>query len=171
MTHITASWPDLLRRPITATAERDRIEAEVGRLSRPAPREWTLARIAALLSGYYASDIPASIVRIEAEDWAEALSEYPEWAITAACRWWKGEGNTNRRKKPLEGDIAARCRHEMGVVFVARTAVQMFDEGRKPFVPVEAEPRPVMTADQRQAIANEVLAKAGFAPRKMGGAQ
>lgn len=93
-------------------------------VSLPADRTWTMMRVAALLTPYYAADVPQSIIAIDAEDWAEALHGYPEWAITKACRWWKGSSNDNRRRKPLEGDIAERCRLEMGIVRVAENALK-----------------------------------------------
>ena len=59
----------------------------------PADRTWMLARVAALLSPYYEKDVPQGVRKMEAEDWAEALQDFPQWAITNAVRWWKGEHN------------------------------------------------------------------------------
>jgi len=89
------------------------IEATVAALSEPANPAWIMARIAALLNPYYDKDTPAAVRRMEAEDWLEALAVYPQWAIERAVRWWKSEANADRRKRPLEGDIAARCKVEM----------------------------------------------------------
>jgi len=159
---ITASWPGLLLSPIETEAQRDAIVAGMNAVQAPAPRHWTLARVAALLSGYYAADVPTGIIEIEAEDWAEALDKYPAWAITKAVRWWKGESNPNRRKRPLEGDIAARARLEMGPVFVAAAAVSRFERGGK-FHVISQTPAPKLSPD----AANEILATAGFKPRRM----
>jgi hypothetical protein len=88
-----------------------------------------MARIAALLTPYYTGDVPHGVRILEAEDWAEALARYPEWAIIKACRWWKSENNPDRRKKPLEGDIAVRARFECGVLKVAESAMRRFERG------------------------------------------
>lgn len=165
---MTASWPDLLRRPVADADEREEITQMLAALKRPASREWTLARIAALLSGYYAADVSPAVVRIEAEDWAYALRDFPAWAIQNAVRWWKGESNPNRRRKPLEGDIAEAARKEMAALVVADLAVKRFDRGGNvlPFKPVEREE---LTAEERQERANEIMAAAGFAVKKFGG--
>lgn len=165
---ITTSWPDLLRRPVADRAERDELVAYVEHLKRPAPRDWTLARIAALLSGYYAADVPQEIVRIEAEDWAHALREFPAWAIVNAVRWWKGEDNPRRRNKPHEGDIAERARKEMAAIVVAEVAVKRFDRGGN-ILPFKPEPREELTPEERQRRADEIMAAAGFAVKRFGG--
>tara|TARA_R100000458_G_C8278543_1_gene255005 strand:+ start:7187 stop:7651 length:465 start_codon:yes stop_codon:yes gene_type:complete len=95
---------------------KDEIEATVKALMAPADVRWIMARVAALLSPYFDKDTPQMVREIEADDWAEALEKYPEWAITKAVRWWKSEANPNRRKRPLEGDIADRIKHEMRAV-------------------------------------------------------
>jgi hypothetical protein len=165
------SWPDLLWRPIQSQDERNLIEANATALSAPASRSWVLARVAALLTGYYVADIPAEIMRFEAEDWEVGLREFPEWAITKAVRWWKGESNVDRRKKPQVGDIAIRARHEMGAVCVARLAVKRFDEGRPLFTRKQDEPLEPGDAELRSRNANEILAKAGFTLKRFGGSE
>ena len=59
------SWPGLLSRQIDL-AERDSLTAQVAALTQPAPTNWVLARVAALLTAYYAADVPSQIVSIEA---------------------------------------------------------------------------------------------------------
>jgi hypothetical protein len=165
------SWPDLLWQPIGSRTERDLIEANASALSQPASGQWLMARVAALLMDYYAADVPASIVSMAAEDWADELAEFPQWAVTDAVRWWKGESNPDRRKKPMPGDIAARARLAMGPVIVARLAVTRFDNGKKPWQPTEAPPRKPQDAAERQRIAAEVLAAASFTPKRMDAAE
>lgn len=89
-------------------------------MTAPADLSWTMGRIAALLSGYYDKATPLGIREIEAEDWAEALRDYPQWAIERACRWWKSVDNSKRGKRPVEGDIVARVRKEMDPVLAAK---------------------------------------------------
>jgi len=105
-------------------ASRGEAEAIVDALLVPADVSWMMARVAALLLPYYEKDTAASIRMIDAEDWAVALSSYPQWAVQSAVRWWKSEPNANRRKRPLEGDIVARIKIEMGPVNASRIALR-----------------------------------------------
>ena len=159
------SWPGLLSRQIDL-AERDSLTAQISALTQPAPTNWVLARVAALLTAYYAADVPSQIVSIEAEDWADALKDYPDWAITKAVRWWKGDANPDRRKRPLQGDIVARVKFEMGAIAVARMAIERFDQGRPVWKP--DEPRKPIDPVERQRIAAEIMRAAELTPKKMG---
>jgi hypothetical protein len=103
---------------------RRKAEAAVMALSEPAHPAKVMARVLALLNPYFDKDTPQAIREIEAEDWAVALGEYPYWAIEKAARWWKSEDNADRRKRPLEGDIARRCRMEMDAINAARVKLQ-----------------------------------------------
>lgn len=135
------------------------VEATVAALSEPANPTWCMARVAALLSPYYERDTPQAVREMEAEDWLEALAEYPQWAIERAVRWWKSAENEHRRKRPLEGDIAARCKAEMRGIkalpdLLSRKAQWRYIE--------EQPPRPKTSAADRKAMADAVLEKAGF---------
>lgn len=134
-------------------------------LQRPANPTWVMARIAALLSPYYEKDVPQAVRVMEAEDWAEALAEYPQWAIQNAVRWWKSEHNADRRKRPMEGDIAAVCRKEMDAV---RAAAFILSQPLAP-QPAQGLPRPdVPTAEQRREIAKRTMAEV-FQGKTFGG--
>lgn len=144
------------------------IEANVAALSAPADRLWILARVAALLMSYYVADMPAEIMRFDAEDWEDGLREFPEWAITKAVRWWKGEANLDRRRKPLVGDIAIRARHEMRAVYLARAAMKRFDDGKLPSPRKQCEDQTPVDLDERRRIAAEILTSVGYRPRTFG---
>lgn len=111
---------DLLLSRRDIEISRQDLREMVDSMTRPADVVWTLARVAALLNPYFDKATPQGIREIEAEDWAEAIREYPQWAIERACRWWKSADNPERRKRPLEGDIASRIHKEMEPVIVAR---------------------------------------------------
>jgi len=144
---MTISWPVLLKSPIQDEAELAEIRADYDRVTVPARHEWIMARVAALLGQYYASDVPQGAVRMMAEDWAAELADYPEWAITKAVRWWKSRENLNRKRRPLEGDISERARFEMGPVFVAESAMRRFS----PYRDVDPQPsRPPVSDAQKQ---------------------
>lgn len=154
LARLTHSLPSLN----AAHHDRAAIERMVDALSVPADGTWLMARIAALLSPYYERDVPQGVREMEAEDWAEALAEFPEWAVTKAVRWWKSAENPNRKRRPLEGDIAARCKIEMDAVSAARIRLRLT-------APVEPEPRevPAEDMDARRAAAEEIIA--GFTGR------
>ncbi len=145
-------------------AARDRASAVVPQLLSPADTTWTMARIAALLSPYYDKDVPQSVRIMEAEDWADALAEYPQWAIQNAVRWWKSEHNPYRSKRPLEGDIAARCRVEVDPVRAAKVYLSM----PMTKTAIQSERAEIPSADDRRAIADRVMAEVGFRPKKFG---
>ena len=120
---------------------------------------WISARVAALLSPYYEKDIPQAVRKMEAEDWEQALSGFPQWAIERAVRWWKSDANADRRKRPLEGDIVARCRVEMDGVASASKVLEMKQRGAEH----KPEPRERLTADR----AAEIMRDVGFGVKRM----
>jgi hypothetical protein len=135
---------------------RDEARAVIASISQPAEPVWMMARVAALLLPYYEKDTPQAVRMIEAEDWALELCEFPKWAIEKAVRWWKSKDNDNRRKRPLEGDISARARFEMGAVNAARIAVN-----GKLVTPKPDTPEPVSEADReyRKSVVEDVMSK------------
>jgi hypothetical protein len=124
-----------------------------------------MARVAALLNPYYDKKTPPMVRQMEAQDWLEALASYPQWAIERAVRWWKSADNPDRRKKPLEGDIAARCKVEMRGIGAVPKLLSMKAQGRY----IEPDrPREKLSAQDRQAISARVLAQANFTPKTFG---
>lgn len=142
----------LLRSPLATLAERNEVAAQVEVLSQPASPVWILARVAALLNPYYEKDTPQAIREIEAEDWLAALQGVPQWAITAAVRWWLGPENEKRRNRPFQGDIAARVTIETDALRAGAVRVQAFDAGLLLPKPEPARDR-VLTVEERRAIA------------------
>ena len=138
----------------------DMVEA----MSKPADVVWTLARVAALLNPYFDKETPQGIREIEAEDWAEAIRQYPQWAIERACRWWKSADNPDRRKRPLEGDIAARIRKEMEAVTVAKKRIASGDN-----LVLIANRQEIVDPVVSRERAAEIMAEAGFKPKTFGG--
>lgn len=118
-----------------------------------------MARTASLLSPYYEKDVPQGVRVMEAEDWADALAEFPQWAIQKAAQWWKSADNPDRRKRPLEGDIAARARFEMQAVRAAQIKLRS-NGSYKP------QPEPPKDRVSRER-ASEILAEAGYNLKRM----
>jgi len=156
-----ARLPSLPSSELPALAD---IEATSAALLQPVDPAWCMARIASLLSPYYDKATPDLARVMEAQDWMEALADYPQWAIDRAVRWWKSAENEARRKRPLEGDIAARCVVEMRGIRAASALARRKVEGRY----IEAQPDSA-TAPVSAAAAQEILARAGFGVRRMDG--
>jgi len=136
------------------------IEGTVAALSEACSPAWCMARVAALLSPYYDKDTPPVVRKMEAEDWLEELGKYPQWAIERAVRWWKSAENHDRRKKPLEGDIAARCKVEMRGIGSLPDLLRRKVEGRYVSVIGDETRKPI----DKEAAAR-IMAQAGFAPK------
>lgn len=121
----------------------------------PSEQTWLMARIAALLVPYYEKDTPQGVRNIEAEDWAVELGSHPKWAVEKAVRWWKSEANPDRRKRPLEGDIAARCKRETDAV---RAATRVLGSPVKP-IPQPEPASEVSDADRehRARVVAEIM--------------
>lgn len=130
-------------------------------LSEPAHPAKVMARVLALLNPYFDKDTPQAIREIEAEDWAAALGAYPYWAIEKAARWWKSDANADRRKRPLEGDIARRCKVEMDAVSAAKIklasgiAGRAYEEQR----PQRSEAEMAEMRERMARVGNETLAE------------
>lgn len=123
-----------------------------------------MARVASLLSPYFEKDIPQAVRKMEAQDWAAALAEYPQYVVDEAIRWWKSADNPDRRKRPFEGDIAARCRVGMGAINAAK--IYLAQPMAKP-----TPPREVITPKDREhraRFAAEVLEGTGYGFPKAG---
>lgn len=134
------------------------IEATVAALSQPANPSWILARVASLLLPYYEKDTPQAVREMEAEDWLESLADMPQWAIDRAVRWWKGSDNPDRRKRPLEGDIAGIAGRLSGNV---KAVAKITDRQRRSAIPKPfPEPiKPITDEDRahRAKVAAEIL--------------
>jgi hypothetical protein len=166
---MTAGWPNRLDAQIASRFDRDQIEASITALRQPCHKPWLAARVLALLSPYFTADIPEGVRRIEAEDWMAALSQHPRWAIEKACRWWKGDENPDRRRKPLEGDIAHRVRREMGILSFAAMKVREYDRGPTlRHTKIEEVPPTPEEMEQRKDFVRRLLAEPAYA--KMFGA-
>lgn len=155
-------WLALLQKsPAISNVEREAADMAVASLTVPANSTEALARVAALLNPYYDKETPQAIRKIEAQDWAEALRDFPMWAIVKACRWWKSDANGERRKRPLEGDIAARAKMEMTIVRAAQIRAK---SGWKPLVHQEVLGKPI-SAERAAEISREY----GFSVKTFGG--
>ncbi len=137
----------------------------VERLSVPADTTWLMARIAALLSPYYEKDTPQGVRVMEAQDWAEEIGGFPQWAVQRAVRWWKSADNPKRAKRPIEGDISARIRIEMDAINAAKIRLK---SGRDFEVRYEPSRSPRVCTDEMRERADRLISNLGFAKRVKG---
>ena len=114
-------------------------------------RQWVLGRIATLLAHYWREDDPAELNEALGRDWADILEGLPQDAIAKACTaYLRGEP----RRKPTPGAIYAMAREYIPrPVIVARA-------------PEPQGPKQERVSAERAA---EIMAEAGFRPRKFGG--
>ena len=84
--------------------------------------------------------------------WQDELAGYPLWALHNATRWWLSRHNPDRRKKPLPGDISARCEVEMMLVRIAQRKVDQFDKFGAPKPKPEPEVRKHVTDEERDRV-------------------
>lgn len=160
---MTQWWPRSLTSQVATRTDRDQIEAGIRQLSVPCDPAWLMARVLALLTPYFTSNVPEGVRRIEAEDWRAALDGKPQWAVEKACRWWKSEENPDHRRKPLEGDIVERVKFEMGVLSFGAMKIREYDEGyrQRTMEPERGPPTPEQM-EQRRAFAKTVMRNAGY---------
>lgn len=160
---MTQWWPRSLTSQVATRTDRDQIEAGIRQLSVPCDPAWLMARVLALLTPYFTSNVPEGVRRIEAEDWRAALDGKPQWAVEKACRWWKSEENPDHRRKPLEGDIVDRVKFEMGIISFGAMKVREYDEGyrQRTMEPERVPPTPEQM-EQRRAFAKTVMRNARY---------
>lgn len=82
-----------------------------------------------LLLTFNRGEVDPKVQAAEARYWAKALAGLPEWAVEAACEWYRGPDNPRRHWRPVEGDIVERARIEMAMLKTARLRIEEFDGG------------------------------------------
>ena len=97
----SAFWPKVTAEQKTAARA---YLAELVACLTPAPRDRVLARVAVLLAHYYTPVMPEKMQEAVAEDWAEALSDLPWYAIKEAAGRWI---STEDKRRPTPAAIRA----------------------------------------------------------------
>lgn len=128
------------------------------RLDVPASRQWIAQRVVTLLTHYYVIDVHPAAMKAVAKDWTREVSNYPEWAIEAACAWWIGRHNPKRDKKPMPGDISERAEKEIACIALGRMQIDWYKRhGDNPpefLRRIATMPRPVSEQQARGRAAN-----------------
>ena len=115
---------------------------------RVAHREWIGGAILTLLSHYWREDDPVELTAAIGADWADVLEGIPQKYIQMARISWAG----NETHKPKPADIK-----KLALSYMPKPVI----------VPTEPEPdRERVSAD----AAADILAAAGFGPKRMGDA-
>lgn len=110
--HTARSLRASAQQPVATMAEAQAIMAQCETLRRPVDRRWLMGRIATLLSHFYVSPMSETEARAVAQDWANALTEFPQWAVEEACDEWL---RTMDRRPTIAG-IRKLCLHHFAVV-------------------------------------------------------
>ena len=121
------SYPALQGHWISSTVEADRTKLAIADLSHPPRSEWIARRVVTLLSHYFDSEKNPDAIAEMAKDWVSELSEFPEWSIQAAARWWLSRHNKFHYRAPYPGDISDRADTEMAIVRTAKSKIKLFE--------------------------------------------
>lgn len=111
-----------------------------------------MGRIATLLGHYWREDDPAEMNEAMGRDWADILEGMPPDAVSKACMAYL---RTEPRRKPTPGAIYALARECMPKPVIVHRAELI-------------EPKPPRVTAER---ANELMAEAGFRPKRFGGSE
>lgn len=118
----------------------------------PSDRAETLERARRVLSLFYEPDLSPHDRAAMLEEFADALAAYPEWAMHRAFDAWVKQ----HKRRPSPGEI----------VILAQAEIRPLTDELK-----QREPRePRLGLDDQRVTpeaAAEILAKAGFTPRRM----
>jgi hypothetical protein len=107
-----------------------------------------MGRVATLLSHFYVSQMSEHEARAVAQDWADALLEFPQWAVDEACREWL---RTQERKPTIAG-IRKLCQQHFAIVECTR-----YKAMRGPIARGEpVEPRETVSPERRAKMAAEI---------------
>ena len=108
-----------------------------------------------VLSGYWQTEMDPKMKAAVMADWADELEDWTIEQVRWGLRSWRRE---NPRRKPNPGDILGILKAQRGKAEAAKLA---------------ALPRPQPEPHQpvSRDVAAEILARAGFAPRRVAGAE
>lgn len=138
---------------------RDQMITTIESLSKPAPRAWIQGEVAKTLVHYFVGVIPENFAKSIGADYDHELAEFPAWAIVKARRWWLSNENEYRHRKPMPGDLSARCRVEVAVLRIASQRIERFDLTGSPLFSFEKadDAKPIeLTEGERDRRADEM---------------
>jgi len=108
-----------------------------------------------VLDGYWHTQPPVELKAAVMADWADELEDWTLEQVRWGLRAWRRE---NPRRKPNPGDILGILKTQRGKTEAAKLAAL-------------PRPQPAPRAPVTGEAAAEILARAGFAPRRVGGAE
>lgn len=112
----------------------------------------TLKRVNAILALYFVPDEDMETKASVREEFLRALASYPDWAVQQAFDTWA----RNRTRRPSPGEIVIEVGAAMRPITDEISRRQREAERQEP-------PREVVDKDR----ADEIMARAGFTPRRM----
>lgn len=104
-----------------------------------------------VLSSYFQPSESADVITAQLAWWADELQDWSREQVVWGLRKWNRDEPS---KRPTPGHILSILKRQRGIM----------EAKRNPAPKVKAERGPRPTAEQ----ANEIMALAGYAPRKMG---
>ena len=105
-----------------------------------------MGRIATMLAHFYVSPLSEAEMSAVASDWAEALREFPQWAIAEACSEWL----RTQERKPTPAAIRRLCQHHFAVVEFTRLKAMRGPTGQQ-----DAD-RPPVSAKARAEMGRKI---------------
>lgn len=117
-------------------------------------RAWIKGRAATLLSHYWRDDDDPALLAAIGKDWADVLEGIPQEYIQRACIQYQRD---EPRRKPTPGAV-----YEIARALMPKPTPVINAGGLKDMRPVEERCSP--------EAAQEIMERAGFAPKKMPGA-
>jgi len=121
---------------------------------RAAHREWIGGRALTLLSHYWRDDDPVELTAAIGQDWADVLEGIPQDYIQRACIQYQRD---EPRRKPTPGAV-----YQIARALMPKPAPVRIDN----FTPIR--PREEVCTPEAAA---EIMAEAGFRPKRFGGAE
>lgn len=104
-----------------------------------------------VLQGYWQSQLSPEMKGAVLADWCDELEDWPQDDVRAALREWRSK---NPSRKPNPGHVVEILKRWRGQSFAASRPAQ------------QEPPREERCSPE---VASEIMAKAGFRPRKFGG--
>ena len=118
-----------------------------------------MGRIATMLAHFYVSPLSEAEMSAVASDWAEALREFPQWAIAEACSEWL----RTQERKPTPAAIRRLCQHHFAVVEFTRLKAMRGPTGQQ-----DAD-RPPVSTEARERMAAKVAEIHSDMAQRVGG--
>ena len=118
---------ELADRPIRSAEEAESIRQILREMLPPQNPQDRLSVLHVTLGHYYQGSTDPNLIGGMVAMYINELADYPDWAVRDACIWWVGRENSDRRRKPLPGDLAEVAHRNTALLRVAQMRINAFD--------------------------------------------